>query len=154
MTDFRDSRPRRAEGQLGHREDEPARFEEGRGRGRAASDPKELPKPLYRIKASHSNETFFAYFPTAEMEAAAASPLEAPASTEAPVEAAPGEGASVEAASVEAASVPAEAAATFLPASVLGPQPLPYFARLAARDADLAASLQRLSRFSVTAVGS
>jgi len=103
MTDFRDSRPSRAEEELGRLEDEPARFEEGRGRGRAASDPKELPKPLYRIKASHSNETFFAFFPTAEMEAAAASPLEAPASTEAPVEAA-----SVEAAPVEAAPVPAE----------------------------------------------
>jgi cell fate regulator YaaT (PSP1 superfamily) len=63
MSDYRDTRQGHAEEELRHLEDEPSRLDEERGRSRALSDPKDLPRPLYRIRATHSNETFFAYFP-------------------------------------------------------------------------------------------
>jgi cell fate regulator YaaT (PSP1 superfamily) len=64
MSDYRDDHSAQTEEELGHLED--ARdHEPERPRGRAA-DPRELPRPLYRIKATHSNETFYAYFPKIE----------------------------------------------------------------------------------------
>jgi cell fate regulator YaaT (PSP1 superfamily) len=61
MSDYRDDHNIQTEEELGHLED-PREAEPERRRGRAA-DPRELPNPLYRIKAPHSNETFYAYFP-------------------------------------------------------------------------------------------
>jgi cell fate regulator YaaT (PSP1 superfamily) len=54
-----------AEEDLGHLEDgheDGRESERERPRGRV-TDPRELPRPLYRLKATHSNETFYAYFP-------------------------------------------------------------------------------------------
>jgi cell fate regulator YaaT (PSP1 superfamily) len=66
MGDYRDDNNAQSEEDLGRLEDsdqETSReAERERPRGRFA-DPRELPRPLYRIKAPHSNETFYAYFP-------------------------------------------------------------------------------------------
>jgi cell fate regulator YaaT (PSP1 superfamily) len=72
MGDYRDDANSQAEEDLGHLEDSSDREGE-RPRSRAA-DPRDLPRPLYRIKATHSNETFYAYFP----KAAKAPPAERP----------------------------------------------------------------------------
>jgi len=61
MSEYIDDHTIQTEEELGHLEDAHD-SENERPRGRTA-DPRELPRPLYRIKASHSNETFFAYFP-------------------------------------------------------------------------------------------
>jgi cell fate regulator YaaT (PSP1 superfamily) len=75
MGDYRDDTNMQTEEELGRLED--ARDREGeRPRSRAA-DPRELPRPLYRIKATHSNETFYAYFPKA-IKAPAAAPQPEP----------------------------------------------------------------------------
>ena len=66
MSDYRDDHNAQTEEELGHLED-PRDVESEQPRVRA--DPRELPKPLYRIKASHSNETFYAYFPKTEADA-------------------------------------------------------------------------------------
>jgi cell fate regulator YaaT (PSP1 superfamily) len=63
MSEYRDDHSVQGEEELGHLED-PHDHEPERHHGRAA-DPRELPRPLYRIKASHSNETYYAYFPRA-----------------------------------------------------------------------------------------
>lgn len=63
MTDYRDDHSIQTEEELGSLEDSRDR-EEQRPRAKAA-DPRDLPRPLYRIKASHSNETFYAFFPQA-----------------------------------------------------------------------------------------
>ncbi len=65
MSDYRDNHDGRSEEELRHLEDEREqdRDEAERPRARSSVDPKELPSPLYRIRAIHSNETFFAYFP-------------------------------------------------------------------------------------------
>jgi cell fate regulator YaaT (PSP1 superfamily) len=75
MSDYRDDHNTQTEEELGHLED--SRDEEkDRPRVRAA-DPRELPRPLYRIKAEHSHETFYAYFPKqAEGAAAESRPAE------------------------------------------------------------------------------
>jgi cell fate regulator YaaT (PSP1 superfamily) len=66
MGDYHDDHNAQSEEELGRLEDsdqEVAReAERERPRGRF-TDPRELPRPLYRIKAPHSNETFYAYFP-------------------------------------------------------------------------------------------
>jgi cell fate regulator YaaT (PSP1 superfamily) len=84
MSDFRDEHTNQAEEELGHLED-PKEAEPDKRRSKAA-DPRELPRPLYRIKASHSNETFYAYFPPpkAQSGAQAAAQASDPASTEGP----------------------------------------------------------------------
>ncbi len=61
MSDYRDDNSIQTEEELGRLEDSREREDE-RPRGRAA-DPRDLPRPLFRIKALHSNETFYAYFP-------------------------------------------------------------------------------------------
>jgi cell fate regulator YaaT (PSP1 superfamily) len=61
MSDYRDDANMQGEEDLGRLEDGRDREAE-RPRAKAA-DPRELPRPLYRIKATHSNETFYAYFP-------------------------------------------------------------------------------------------
>jgi cell fate regulator YaaT (PSP1 superfamily) len=63
MTDYRDDHSIQTEEELGSLED-PRDREEEPPRAKAA-DPRDLPRPLYRIKASHSNETFYAFFPQA-----------------------------------------------------------------------------------------
>ena len=65
MSDFGDDHNIQTEEELGHLED-PRDHEVERHHVRA--DPRELPRPLYRIKASHSNETFYAYFPQPDTE--------------------------------------------------------------------------------------
>jgi cell fate regulator YaaT (PSP1 superfamily) len=81
MGEYHDNHRRRSEGDsggeedLGHLEDGHDEIERDRERERPrgkAADPRELPKPLYRIKATHSNETFYAYFPKDRVAAAAA----------------------------------------------------------------------------------
>jgi cell fate regulator YaaT (PSP1 superfamily) len=65
MSDYRDNHDSRSDEELRRLEDEreQGRDEAERPRARSAVDPKELPSPLYRIRAIHSNETFFAFFP-------------------------------------------------------------------------------------------
>lgn len=79
MSDYRDDHTNRNEEDLRHLEDE---HEQGGDpqRPRAVADPGSLPKPLYRIKASHSNETFFAFFPEG-----VALPTAAPKAPNAPI---------------------------------------------------------------------
>jgi len=66
MGDYSDDHNAQSEEDLGRLEDSDqeasreAERENPRGR---FTDPRELPRPLYRIKAPHSNETFYAYFP-------------------------------------------------------------------------------------------
>ncbi len=89
MSDYRDDHNAQTEEELGHLEDS---HESERERPRSrATDPRDLPKPLYRIKASHSNETFYAYFPKpAQGETPSEVPSEAaPAEPAAPPERAP-----------------------------------------------------------------
>jgi cell fate regulator YaaT (PSP1 superfamily) len=65
MDDYRDDANMQNDEDLGRLED--AKDKEGDERPRSkATDPRELPRPLYRIKATHSNETFYAYFPKAK----------------------------------------------------------------------------------------
>jgi cell fate regulator YaaT (PSP1 superfamily) len=82
MSEYREDASMQGDEELGGLEDSRDREPE-RPRGRA-TDPRELPRPLYRIKATHSNETFYAYFP--ESKAAPAVPAE-PAATAAAAEA-------------------------------------------------------------------
>jgi cell fate regulator YaaT (PSP1 superfamily) len=80
MSDYRDDNSIQTEEELGRLEDSREREDE-RPRGRAA-DPRDLPRPLFRIKALHSNETFYAYFPQspkAQASSTRQSPVEAPA---------------------------------------------------------------------------
>ena len=59
MSDFRDEHMIQSDEELRGLEDEhPAE----RGPSRRSQDGLDLPKPLYRVKAMHSNETFFAFF--------------------------------------------------------------------------------------------
>jgi cell fate regulator YaaT (PSP1 superfamily) len=82
MNDYLDEHTQTEE-ELGHLEDA-HEVERDRPRPRAA-DPRELPRPLYRIKASHSNETFYAYFPKVPAAAAVvAEPSAAQGSEDAP----------------------------------------------------------------------
>jgi cell fate regulator YaaT (PSP1 superfamily) len=84
MSDYRDDDTAQSEEDLGRLDDA---NERGNARPRSkAADPRELPRPLYRIKATHSNETFYAYSP----KSAEAPSIEAPEG--ALVEAAPVEG--------------------------------------------------------------
>ena len=92
MSDFRDTHGSHSEEELRHLEDEHEHAREAeRPRQRGAFDPKELPSPLYRIRATHSNETFFAYFPEGvkppEPARSAAPAAEAEAEAPAPGEA-------------------------------------------------------------------
>ncbi len=59
MSDFHDDHIGQPEEDLRHLEDE---REVDRGPSRRGQSVADLPKPLYRLKAMHSNETFFAYF--------------------------------------------------------------------------------------------
>jgi cell fate regulator YaaT (PSP1 superfamily) len=68
MADYRDENNQQSEEDLGRLEDS-RDHEDERPRSKAA-DPRELPRPLYRIKATHSNETFYAYFPKSKAEPA------------------------------------------------------------------------------------
>jgi len=112
MPESKDTRPGRAEDELARLE-EPERLDEGprasqRPRSRPLADPKDLPKPLYRIRATHSNETFFAFFPAQSQ--AAVPPAEVPASEEqAATEAGPGPAAAAELAAGSEAGPRAEA---------------------------------------------
>jgi cell fate regulator YaaT (PSP1 superfamily) len=63
MGDYRDDANIQGEEDLGHLED--ARDRDNARPRTKATDPRDLPRPLYRIKATHSNETFYAYFPKA-----------------------------------------------------------------------------------------
>lgn len=56
------------EGEAGNGEDH-GRGREHRGDRGKTQGPENLPSPLYRIRASHSNETYFAYWPGQELEA-------------------------------------------------------------------------------------
>jgi cell fate regulator YaaT (PSP1 superfamily) len=89
MSDRRDDANIQGDEDLGRLEDARDREPE-RPRSRAA-DPRELPRPLYRIKATHSNETFYAYFPKGKSAAAAPRPDQAAAPAAAPQEAQPAE---------------------------------------------------------------
>jgi cell fate regulator YaaT (PSP1 superfamily) len=136
MGDYRDDHSAQSEEDLRHLEDEQPREREGdRTRGRA-QDARELPGPIYRIRATHSNETFYAYFdgpiPAPAAPAAPAEPAEpaaamdeprteigdaVPAAEEAPApeaqageEAVPAGGEAVEAAESAEAAEPAEPA--------------------------------------------
>lgn len=62
MADYRDDHMTQSEEELRHLEDEHGGDAEPVRRASAAGA-RDLPRPLYRIKALHSNETFFAYFP-------------------------------------------------------------------------------------------
>jgi cell fate regulator YaaT (PSP1 superfamily) len=87
MSDFHDDHSAQTEEELGHLEDSRDREPE-RHRSRTA-DPRELPRPLYRIKATHSNETFYAYFPKAaeaEAKPEPAAPTEPPRGAQASAE--------------------------------------------------------------------
>jgi len=79
MGDYSDENSTQSEEDLGRLEDS-RDHEDERPRSKAA-DPRELPRPLYRIKSTHSNETFYAYFPKTQAEGAM---LPEPAATEAP----------------------------------------------------------------------
>jgi cell fate regulator YaaT (PSP1 superfamily) len=143
MGDYRDEHNAQSEEELGHLEDSDRdvgrEAERDRPRGRFA-DPRELPRPLYRIKASHSNETFYAYFPPAtaskagssreqgatpdeqgEVEASAAPAELAGESAEAEIESA--ESASESALAVEGAPASAEGGAEAEPPLVGAPVP-------------------------------
>jgi cell fate regulator YaaT (PSP1 superfamily) len=61
MSDYRDEHNGQGEEDLGGLED--SRDQESERPRSKAADPRDLPRPLYRIKATHSNETFYAYFP-------------------------------------------------------------------------------------------
>jgi cell fate regulator YaaT (PSP1 superfamily) len=69
MSDFRDDHMSQSEEDLRRLEDEHALE---RGPARRSQDTRDLPKPLYRVKAMHSNETFFAFFSGAFVPAAEA----------------------------------------------------------------------------------
>jgi len=60
MSDYRDDSTNQGEEDLGRLEDAKEREPE---RNRPKADLRDLPRPLYRIKATHSNETFYAFFP-------------------------------------------------------------------------------------------
>jgi len=60
MGDYRDDHSAQSEEDLRHLEDEQPRESE-RPRSRP-QDARALPGPIYRIRATHSNETFYAYF--------------------------------------------------------------------------------------------
>jgi len=121
MSDYRDNHDGRSEEELRHLEDEREqdRDEAERPRARSAVDPKELPSPLYRIRAIHSNETFFAYFPEgveppapptatgAFLAGEPAEPSEAPVPSTAVLEAEPAiiEPAIIEPAAIEPAAI-------------------------------------------------
>jgi cell fate regulator YaaT (PSP1 superfamily) len=83
MSDHRDDANIQGDEDLGRLEDSRDREPE-RPRSRAA-DPRELPCPLYRIKATHSNETFYAYFPKGKSAAAAPRPDQAAVPASEPV---------------------------------------------------------------------
>jgi cell fate regulator YaaT (PSP1 superfamily) len=85
MGDYSDDNNTQGDEELRRLED--SRDREGERPRAKAADPRELPRPLYRIKATHSNETFFAYLPKAKAQAiqAAAPPAAAPTSPLAPV---------------------------------------------------------------------
>jgi cell fate regulator YaaT (PSP1 superfamily) len=115
MGDYRDQHSQQSEEELGHLED--SRDHEAE-RPRSKTDPRELPRPLYRIKATHSNETFYAYFPkppkgpaAPERPAEEQSPAPADSSiAEAHIAAAPGEPKAADSAGGEAAVLEAPAA--------------------------------------------
>jgi cell fate regulator YaaT (PSP1 superfamily) len=87
MADYRDENNSQSEEELGRLEDS-RDHEDERPRSKAA-DPRELPRPLYRIKATHSNETFYAYFPKSKAEGA---PAAEPAAPDEPISEAAGGG--------------------------------------------------------------
>jgi len=72
MSEYGGENTAQGEEDLGHLEDSSDRVEE-RPRSKAA-DPRDLPRPLYRIKAPHSNETFYAYFPKSTVPESAQEP--------------------------------------------------------------------------------
>ncbi|HUW41428.1 MAG TPA: regulatory iron-sulfur-containing complex subunit RicT [Rectinemataceae bacterium] len=102
-----------SEEDLRHLEDE---REVDRGHSRRPQSVADLPKPLYRLKAMHSNETFFAYFPgfySPEAEAAPAPETAAPdrsGAGEGGTAAAPAEAVAYAATSTAEGAAPAEAA--------------------------------------------
>jgi len=85
MGDYRDDANMQTDEELGSLED--SRDREGERPRTKAADPRELPRPLYRIKATHSNETFYAYFPKAKALEPSVAPEAQPEPSLAPVSA-------------------------------------------------------------------
>jgi cell fate regulator YaaT (PSP1 superfamily) len=100
MSDYRDDHSIQTEEELGHLED--SRDHEAEHPRAKPTDPRELPRPLYRIKAPHSNETFYAYFPQGANGAAGPAP-DGAAAEGAVAEGAVAEGAAAEGAVAEEA---------------------------------------------------
>lgn len=107
MSDYRDDHSMQSEEELGRLEDTRDREDE-LPRPKAA-DPRDLPRPLYRIKAPHSNETFYAYFPQAPKgqrpelhQAGREEPAEPPVAVEGAIAAATAEAEAVGKAAIEA----------------------------------------------------
>jgi cell fate regulator YaaT (PSP1 superfamily) len=89
MADYRDENNSQSEEDLGRLEDS-RDHEDERPRSKAA-DPRDLPRPLYRIKSTHSNETFYAYFPKSKAEPPAPAEPAAKAAEDEPLEGAAAE---------------------------------------------------------------